>query len=102
MIESMIGPQLEFEQLGRELDEAKQQCRELIQAQLCGVCMSGKVRGRQWRTLVLVGFVNLNQFQREVLFMPCLHFTCCKQCSLNMPTCSICRLRIMGKIELFQ
>ncbi|KAI6223754.1 Viral A-type inclusion protein [Aphelenchoides fujianensis] len=39
---------------------------------------------------------------REVIFMPCLHFTCCKRCADAMDHCSICRLRIMGKIEFFQ
>lgn len=34
--------------------------------------------------------------------MPCLHFTCCKHCADAMDNCSICRLRIMGKIEFFQ
>uniref|UniRef100_A0AC35GV67 RING-type domain-containing protein n=1 Tax=Panagrolaimus sp. PS1159 TaxID=55785 RepID=A0AC35GV67_9BILA len=39
---------------------------------------------------------------RNVLFMPCLHFTCCSSCAYKTEQCSICRMRIMGKVEVYQ
>ncbi|CAD5225663.1 unnamed protein product [Bursaphelenchus okinawaensis] len=75
----------EVTELTAEVNRLKDEIRELEQRQTlgptCGVCMDSR---------------------REVIFMPCLHFTCCKNCSDAMDHCSICRLRIMGKIEFFQ
>jgi len=39
---------------------------------------------------------------RNVLYMPCLHFICCSNCVANTDTCSICRTRIMGKVQVYQ
>ncbi|CAD5230948.1 unnamed protein product [Bursaphelenchus xylophilus] len=75
----------EVTRLSSEVDRLSEEVRELEQRQtqgpVCGVCMDSR---------------------REVIFMPCLHFTCCKGCADAMDHCSICRLRIMGKIEFFQ
>uniref|UniRef100_A0A7E4UNB8 RING-type domain-containing protein n=1 Tax=Panagrellus redivivus TaxID=6233 RepID=A0A7E4UNB8_PANRE len=39
---------------------------------------------------------------RNVLYLPCLHFICCSTCAGPSDHCSICRNRIMGKIEVYQ
>ncbi|KAI1723075.1 zinc finger, c3HC4 type (RING finger) domain-containing protein [Ditylenchus destructor] len=70
----------ELRELVRKLEEDNHELRQQNQP-TCGVCMDNR---------------------REVIFMPCLHFTCCKSCADAMDNCSICRLRIMGKIEFFQ
>ncbi|KAI1723516.1 zinc finger, c3HC4 type (RING finger) domain-containing protein [Ditylenchus destructor] len=74
------GEVRELRELVRKLEDDNHELRQQNQP-TCGVCMDNR---------------------REVIFMPCLHFTCCKSCADAMDNCSICRLRIMGKIEFFQ
>ncbi|KAH7730872.1 inhibitor of apoptosis protein [Aphelenchoides avenae] len=84
-LHSVAEPRAEMQRLNMEIERLQEDNRELserhAQGPTCGVCMDKK---------------------REVIFMPCLHFTCCKNCAESMDHCSICRLRIMGKIEFFQ
>ncbi|KAI6186992.1 RING-type domain-containing protein [Aphelenchoides besseyi] len=83
-IRRLSGTNSEVERLNAEMARLVSEKRELEENQtapICGVCMDNR---------------------REVIFMPCCHFICCKQCGDAMDHCTICRLRIMGKIEFFQ
>jgi len=40
-------------------------------------------------------------FSREILFLPCKHFSCCPQCSKKLTNCPLCRSVIASKIKVF-
>ena len=37
----------------------------------------------------------------EVIFLPCKHVCCCKECSDKVSNCPMCRTRIRAKLPLF-
>jgi hypothetical protein len=37
----------------------------------------------------------------NLLFLPCSHYCCCKNCSINLTNCPICRTQIINKRSIF-
>ena len=66
--------------LGDDLEEAPEKEDSAGSQFECVVCMSGT---------------------RKVVFMPCSHFVTCQLCSQSLDTCPVCRLPLMGKLEVF-
>uniref|UniRef100_A0AC34Q909 RING-type domain-containing protein n=2 Tax=Panagrolaimus sp. JU765 TaxID=591449 RepID=A0AC34Q909_9BILA len=78
------NPEKTIKEMENEIIQLRQENREYREKQstlVCTTCMD---------------------HPRNVLYMPCLHFICCSNCAYNSDTCSICRTRIMGKVEVYQ
>lgn len=37
----------------------------------------------------------------NLLFLPCSHYCCCKNCSSSLTSCPICRTNILNKRSIF-
>lgn len=69
----------EFLQMHSELEEQEEE-EEREKHLLCKICMSNDL---------------------SILFLPCKHLVCCKNCSITFSNCCICRKDITGFLKVF-